>query len=69
MGRARLSGYSASRRLGRRSSGSIAGPYVSKEAAFEAAVGPAMNAIRLGDEVRVMVPGREGESALGTRAR
>ena len=49
--------------------GSLAGPYVSKEAAFEAAVGPAMNAIKLGDEVNLTVPGGEGESVLGTRDR
>jgi hypothetical protein len=49
--------------------GGIAGPYVNKEAALEAAVGPAMNAIKLGDEVRIMVPGSEGEPMLGSRDR
>src|ERR1700730_5894277 len=29
-------------------------------------VGPAMNAIKLGDEVRIMVPGSEGDATLGT---
>jgi hypothetical protein len=47
--------------------GTVAGPYVNKEAAFEAAVGPAMNAIKLGDEVRIMVPGSDGEPMLGAR--
>jgi len=49
--------------------GSIAGPYASKEAALEAAVGPAMNAIKLGDAVDIEVPGGEGDSMLGTRDR
>jgi hypothetical protein len=29
-------------------------------------VGPAMNAIKLGDEVRIVVPGSEGDATLGT---
>jgi hypothetical protein len=49
--------------------GGVAGPYVSKEAAFEAAVGPATNAIKLGDEVDIRVPGGDRGSTLGTRER
>ena len=45
----------------------IAGPYVSKEAALEAALGPAMNAVKLGFDVRIMVPGNDDSgSALST---
>ncbi len=48
--------------------GSTAGPYVSKEAALEAALGPMMNAIKQGLEVKLTIPGRrQGESALGTQ--
>ena len=44
----------------------IVGPYATKEAAFEAAAMAATNAIKLGHEVNLTVPGREaGESALG----
>ena len=40
--------------------------YASKEAAFEAAVAAASNAIRDGHEVIILVPGAEpGEAALG----
>jgi Uncharacterized protein conserved in bacteria (DUF2188) len=50
--------------------GTIAGPYGSKEAAFEAAIGPAMNAIKEGEEVELSVPGSDGRhSVLGTRDR
>jgi hypothetical protein len=48
--------------------GTVAGPYISKEAAFEVAVGSAMNAIKQGDAIDLSVPGRDGESsALGAR--
>ena len=48
--------------------GSVAGPFVSKEAALEAALGPAMNAIKEGHDVRLIVPGsRDTEATLGTR--
>ena len=41
--------------------------YASKEAAIEAAVAAASNAIRAGREVVIVVPGAEdGESLLGT---
>ncbi|ADH91393.1 hypothetical protein Snov_4123 [Ancylobacter novellus DSM 506] len=41
--------------------------YASKEAAFEAAVAAASNAIRDGHEVVIMVPGaKAGETLLGT---
>jgi hypothetical protein len=33
----------------------MTGPYVTREAAFEAAIGPASNAIKNGDEVRIVV--------------
>lgn len=47
---------------------SVTGPYLTKEAAFEAAVGPASNAIKQGLDVVLSVPGRvRGESALGAR--
>jgi hypothetical protein len=48
--------------------GKVAGPFASKEAALEAALGPAMNAIKEGHDVSLTVPGSEGtEPALGTR--
>ena len=48
--------------------GSVVGPFVSKEAALEAALGPAMNAIKEGHGVRLVVPGSRGaEATLGTR--
>jgi hypothetical protein len=48
--------------------GRIEGAYDTKEAAFEAAVGPASNAIKLGYEVSIMVEGSEPhEPALGAR--
>jgi len=49
--------------------GRVAGPFASK-AAFEAALGPAMNAITEGHEVVLTVPGSAGDqSTLGTRER
>ena len=46
--------------------GEISGQYVTKEAAFEAAVQPAANAIKEGLGVAIQVPGRRaGETALG----
>jgi LDH2 family malate/lactate/ureidoglycolate dehydrogenase len=48
--------------------GKTTGPYETKEAAFEAAVLPASNAIKLGYAVSVMVEGSEQrEPALGAR--
>jgi hypothetical protein len=46
--------------------GGVAGPFASKEAALEAALGPAMNAIKQGHDVGLIVPGSEGETTLGT---
>ena len=47
--------------------GKVAGPFASKEAALEAALGPAMNAIKEGYDVNLTVPGSGGaQSALGT---
>jgi hypothetical protein len=46
--------------------GQITGEYDPKESAFEAAVGPASNAIKLGYEISITVAGSEGqEPALG----
>jgi hypothetical protein len=46
--------------------GSVAGNYVTKEAAFEAAVGAASNAVRDGMDVTINVPGSQaGEPSLG----
>jgi hypothetical protein len=42
-----------------------AGPYLTREAAFEAAIGPASNAIKNGDEVRIVVKAPVSGSALG----
>ena len=49
--------------------GTVAGDYVTKEAAFEAAVAAASNAIKDGHEVRVLVPGKaaDGKPSLGAR--
>jgi len=48
--------------------GKIAGAYDTKGAAFEAAIGPASNAIKLGYAVSIMVEGSERqEPALGAR--
>jgi len=43
------------------------GTYTTKEAAFEAIVGAAANAIKAGHEVSIVVPGREAgnKTALG----
>jgi hypothetical protein len=46
--------------------GRVKGSYATKEAAFEAAVAPASNAIKQGHEVRIEVVGSDGDSpALG----
>jgi hypothetical protein len=46
--------------------GAISGSYKTKEAAFEAAVGPASNAIKDGHAVQITVGGKPaGEAALG----
>jgi hypothetical protein len=46
--------------------GTVSGDYITKEAAFEAAVGPASNAIKNGQAVTITVEGSEsGEPALG----
>jgi hypothetical protein len=48
--------------------GKVAGPFASKEAALEAALGPAMNAIKEGHDVSLTIPGSGGaKSAFGTR--
>lgn len=48
--------------------GQLAGAYDTKEAAFEAVLGPASNAIKLGHAVSITVPGSDGqEPALGAR--
>jgi hypothetical protein len=48
--------------------GKLTGPYDTKEAAFEAAVIPASNAIKLGYAVSITVAPSEGrEPALGAR--
>ena len=48
--------------------GKTAGPYETKEAAFEAAIPPASNSIKLGYAVSVTVDGSEPrEPALGAR--
>jgi hypothetical protein len=53
---------------GAEADGSAAGPYMSKEAALEALLGPVMNEIKRGAAIDLRVPGSaEGDSALGTR--
>jgi Uncharacterized protein conserved in bacteria (DUF2188) len=48
--------------------GQVTGPYETKEAAFEAAVGPASNAIKQGYSVSITVEGSgRREAALGAR--
>lgn len=47
--------------------GRVSGAYATKEAAFEAAIGPASNAIKLGHEVRITIQGGgRDEPALGS---
>ena len=47
--------------------GQLAGPYATKEAAFEAAVVSATHAIKQGYEIRLLVPGSSGqEGALSS---
>jgi hypothetical protein len=47
--------------------GAIAGPYLTKEAALEAALGPMMNEIKRGSGIKLTIPGTvAGESTLGT---
>jgi hypothetical protein len=44
----------------------VTDPYATREAAFEAALGPASNAIKAGDEVKIEVDApRKDEPALG----
>lgn len=46
--------------------GQVTGPYDTKEAAFESALGPASNAIKLGYAVSITVPGSDSRKpALG----
>jgi hypothetical protein len=48
--------------------GEVTGPYDTREAAFEAAVGPASNSIKLGYAVSLSVEApAKGASALGSR--
>jgi len=48
--------------------GEVIGPYDTREAAFEAAIGPASNAIKLGHAVSITVEAPErSDSALGPR--
>jgi hypothetical protein len=48
--------------------GSVSGDYITKEAAFEAVVGPASNAIKMGQTVTITVEGRDrGQLSLGKR--
>jgi hypothetical protein len=48
--------------------GTVSGDYVTKEAAFESVVGPASNAIKIGQTVTITVEGSEsGEPSLGKR--
>jgi hypothetical protein len=47
--------------------GRVVGSYATKEAAFEAAVAPASNAIKQGHEVRIVVASSDTDApALGT---
>lgn len=46
----------------------VAAPFASKEAALEATLGSAMNVIKHGHDVRLVIPGSGGaEATLGTR--
>jgi hypothetical protein len=48
--------------------GEVTGPYDTREAAFEAALGPASNSIKLGYAVSITVEAPDkGKSALGAR--
>jgi hypothetical protein len=48
--------------------GIVWGDYITKEAAFEAVVGPASNAIKMGQTVTITVEGSEsGEPSVGKR--
>jgi hypothetical protein len=47
--------------------GQTGGEYATKEAAFEAIIGVASNAIKAGHELRIHVPGSDGQSNLGHR--
>lgn len=48
--------------------GQMEGSYLSKESAFEAIAMAASNSIKNGHEIRITVPGREGdEAALGVK--
>ena len=48
--------------------GTVSGDYLTKEAAFEAAVGPASNAIKNGQAVTITAEGSaSGEPSLGKR--
>jgi hypothetical protein len=48
--------------------GIVSGDYATKEAALEAVLGPASNAIKIGQAVSIVVEGSEsGEPALGKR--
>jgi hypothetical protein len=48
--------------------GVVSGDYITKEAAFESVVGPASNAIKIGQAVTITVEGSEsGEPSLGKR--
>jgi hypothetical protein len=53
---------------GVRHDGDATGEYATKEAAFEAACAAASNAIKFGHEVRITVPGSDGDSALGGKS-
>jgi hypothetical protein len=48
--------------------GQCEGEYATKEAAFEAAVGAASNAIKDGHSVTINVPGSDSRSAIGQQA-
>jgi hypothetical protein len=46
--------------------GEVSSPYETREAAFEATLGPASNAIKLGHAISITVaPSGSGKSALG----
>jgi hypothetical protein len=66
MGKAYYDIIGSDNRWGIRHDDDPTGDYASKEAAFEAAVAAASNAIKFGHEVRITVPGNEGsETNLG----